>query len=86
MKKGLSINSNEYNSIMLSACNAYRREGWLTEAVDLVAAGLAESETEVLFGMFSPFNDRLIKASDLGDCSEENSRWGFFGKFTEMVV
>ncbi|GAH06241.1 unnamed protein product [marine sediment metagenome] len=85
MKK-LKINTNDYDAIMLSALNSFRRESWLTEAVDLEESGLAENVTEVIEGMFSPFCDRLIEASTLNDVTEGNARSGFFCKFTEMAV
>ena len=82
----LQINKNEYNAIMLSALNAFRRENWLIEASDIVESGLADSVSEVVEGMFSPFCDRLIEASKLNDCTVDAARSGFFVKFTELAI
>ena len=86
MKEELKINTNDYNAIMLNALNSFRRENWLSEAIDLEESGLANNTTEVIKGMFSPFCDRLIAASTLNDVTEENARSGFFCKFIEMAV
>ena len=80
----LKINKTEYDAIMLSALRAFRRENWICEAVD-IAEGTEISVSEIIEGMFSPFCDRLINASELNDCTEESARVGFFVKFTEMA-
>lgn len=83
----LTINPNTYNAIMSNALRAFERESWLTEASDMADAGLGKP-SEIIEGMFSPFCDRLIEASEFERTPEniERARVGFFAKFTELAI
>jgi hypothetical protein len=87
MKVNISISDNTYKAIMFSALQAFRRESWLIEACDIHDA-TGEPTADIIEGMFTPFCDRLIKAStfDKSELSESAARFGFFKQFSEMAV
>ena len=79
-----SINENTKNAIMINALGAFRRESWLLEASDIHEATGAPT-AEIIEGMFSPYCDRLVKATK-GVKDSPELRFYWFSEFSKVAI
>jgi hypothetical protein len=84
---GLKINENTFNAIMISALKTMDHEAWLIEA-DELSESTGAPVAEIIEGLFQPFADRLVAASNFDQPTPENiakAKRMFFAKFTDLA-